>query len=112
MIANIVNTLLGIYLVYAAVLNPALMAGPFRVLAPAAGALIVLLALVARRSDYHPWHASVTTFLGAALILLGAWNVFVPTALVVNYWSAFWVGVLTAFVCLWAAIYRPLKTGV
>ena len=110
MVANIVNTVLGIWLVYTAGLSPSLLLGPFKAVALAGGASIALLALLARRTDYHPWHANVTMFLGIALFLLGAWNVALPSATIVNYWAAFWVGVLTAVIALWAALYRPLPT--
>lgn len=107
MIANIAQTLIGIWLVYAAVLNPVLLASPFRMIAIVAGLVIAVLSMVARRSDYHPWHSNVTITLGVALLLLGLWNLFEPTATIINYWSLFWVGVLVAFVALWAALYRP-----
>jgi hypothetical protein len=110
MLANIANTVVGIWLVYTAVLNPTLMAGSFRILAIVAGVVIVILSVVARRTDYHVWHSNVTSFFGIALILIGAWNLVSPLAPIVNYWFAFWIGVLTAFVALWAALYRPQRT--
>lgn len=107
MIANIATAVLGIWLVYSAVLNPALMGSPFKIVAIAAGAILIVLAAIARRTDYHSWHSSVTRFLGVVLFGIGCWNVVAATPAIVNYWTTFWVGVLAAFVALWAALYRP-----
>ena len=111
MLANIANTILGIWLVYTAVLNSSLMGTPFRYVAVIAGIVIIVLSLVARRTDYHPWHSNVTMTLGLSLIIVGIWNFASPLALVVNYWFTFWVGVLVAFIALWAGVYRPAPGG-
>lgn len=106
MIANLATTAIGIWLVYVAVLDPALMGSPFRFVAIVSGIFIVALSLVARRGDYHPWHSSVNIFLGIALVGIGVWSAVAPTAFIVDYWFMFWVGVLTSVIALWAALYR------
>lgn len=111
MIANVLNTILGVWFVYAAVLNSPLMLANFRYVGIGGGVLVIALSLLARRSDYHPWHSNVVIFLGLALIVMGAVNVFDQLPLVVNYWTAFWSGVLISFLSLWVAFYRPANVA-
>jgi len=104
MIPNIINTLLGLVLVYAAVLNPALMTGRFYPLLIAA-AVIFIMAIWARRSDNHPWQSNVNIIMAillAALALLP-----LRTFPIVTFWGGVWVGVIVANMSLWAILYRP-----
>ncbi|TAM74201.1 hypothetical protein EPN44_11860 [bacterium] len=107
MIANGINVILGISLVYVAVLDTPLFAGPsWRGIAALAALCFVAFAFTARRSDYAPWHAILTSWLGALLVaavglsFIPAWPVAAST------WICFWAGLLTAFLALWAALYR------
>lgn len=104
MLPNIVNTLFGIFLVYAAVLNPALLTGrPY--LTVGGGILILILAALAMRSDHHPWQNTVNMLMALLLIVLGVLPL--ATYPIVTFWGVFWVGTVVAVLALWAALYRP-----
>ena len=104
MIPNLLNTLIGIVLVYAAVLNPTLIAGHLHPLL-VAGVVILVLAGWAMRSDHHPWQNTVSMLMAVLLGVLGV----VPLTLypIVTFWGVFWAGIIVAVMALWAALYRP-----
>jgi hypothetical protein len=104
MIPNILNTLLGISLVYCAILAP----GPLHETAwllMAGGVGTMVLALWARRGDRLKWFNFVNATLGAALILLGVTRAMTPVHPLVMFWWVFWVGIIVAVLGLWSAIY-------
>lgn len=106
MIANLLNTLLGLWLVYVTVLDPAWAgASPWKL--PLVGAVVLVLALWARASDFRKWQSSVNLVLGALLLVLAAlhWRGDAPPLLM--FWGVFWPGILVAVLALWAALYRP-----
>ena len=105
MIANLLNTLLGLWLVYAAVLDPGWAAAAVWRL-PLAGVVVLALALWARASDHRKWQSSVNLALGVLLLVLGGlpWKGAAPPLLM--FWGAFWPGILVAIFALWAALYR------
>ena len=109
MIANACSVVIGIWLVYAAVLNPVLISQGRRAELVALLVAIVLvgLALIARRAAYDPWHSNVQIALSALLVLqtLIEFTAVIPD--VVTFWITFWVGLLVAFVALWAILYKP-----
>jgi uncharacterized membrane protein YfcA len=104
MIANSYNVLLGLALVYVAVLQPSIAERRPALLLIAAVTMFVA-AWVARRSDHHRWQNNVNLVLAA---LLGAESALrlehVPQA---AFWSQFSIGILIAILAMWAALYRP-----
>jgi membrane-bound ClpP family serine protease len=108
-IANIINSLIGIWVVYLAVLNPsALEAGKWTFVI--AGLTVLVLALIARQTDHSKWHSSTDAVLGIVLIVAGIIQEFVPLE-ALAFWVAFWIGVTVAVVSLWAAIYSPRRAA-
>lgn len=104
MIANLVNTILGLALVYVSLLASNLLEGrPWRIVA--VGAAILILALWARRSDRTTWQSSTNSVLAVLLMILGALQV--RSLPLLTFWGLFWVGTLVAVLALWAALYRP-----
>ena len=104
MIANLVNTVIGIALVYIAILRPHLLEGrvwPIIGIAVTVG----LLALWARRSDRLHWQSSTNLVIALLLLALGVLQV-LPLPLV-TFWGLFWAGLLVAVLSLWATLYRP-----
>lgn len=108
MLPNIVNTLIGIFLVYVAVLNPELVAGRGYALV-AAGVVVLVLAALAVRSDHHPWQNIVNALMALLLVLLGVLPL--NTYPIVTFWGLFWAGIVVAVMALWAALYRPAPGG-
>lgn len=109
MIANLLNTVLGIWLVYVAVLDPEwAAAGDLKL--PLAGVLVLVLALWARASDHRKWQSGVNLVLGVLLLVLAGlhWKAAAPPLLM--FWGVFWPGILVAVFALWAALYRPAAT--
>jgi hypothetical protein len=103
MIPNVLNTILGIALVYCAILAPDLMNATASL--PAAGVGIIALGLWARPSDKIKWFSLVNTILGAALVLLGIGRTLTTVHPLVMFWWVFWVGIIVAVLACWSALY-------
>lgn len=103
MIANLVNTLAGLVLVYSVVLHPAWIEQRYFPLMGFAG-LMLVMALWARRSDPHPWFGWTNIVMSVALGLLAL----LPLATLpyLAFWVAFWVGCTVPVVALWSVLYR------
>ena len=106
MIWNLLNMLLGIWLVRIAVLNPAFVALRSWHL-PAFGVAIVVLAVLARPRDFLKWTSAANIALGIVLLVLVVlqWNALAPDML--TFWVVFWVGMVVAILALWSVLYRP-----
>lgn len=104
MIANLVNTVLGLVLVYAVVLHPTWVEQRYF---PLLGFAVVMLvmALWARRRDAHPWFSWTNIVFALALGVLAL----LPLATLpyLTFWVCFWVGCAVPVIALWAALYRP-----
>jgi len=105
MIANLLNTLTGLWLAYAAIF-PAPGTGRERLILGAAGATIVL-ALWARRTDASPWQSTTSIAVGAFLALLMILHQIIAIPEVLLFWCVLWAGLVPAVLSLWAALYRP-----
>jgi uncharacterized membrane protein HdeD (DUF308 family) len=104
MIPNLVNVLLGLILLYIAVLQPAL-TGDRPALLLGFAALIFAAAYLARRSDHHPWQNNSNMLLAIILAAVGILRLqHLPLAL---FWSQFSIGMIVAVLALWAVLYRP-----
>ena len=104
MIGNLVNVVLGLALVYVAVLAPWVTARRPALLVTAA-VIMFVAAWLARRSDYHPWQNNSNMLLVVLLALLAALRLEqFPLAV---FWTQFSVGTLVAVLSLWALLYRP-----
>jgi hypothetical protein len=104
MIPNILNTLLGIALVYCAILVPDLMNNTAWLLM-AAGVGIIALGLWARHSDKLKWFNLANAVLGATLMLLGIVRTLIVVHPLVMFWWVFWVGIIVAVLAFWSALY-------
>jgi hypothetical protein len=103
MIPNLVNTAIGIWLVYAAVLNPGEIAGRVSVLV--SGVVVLVLAIWAYQDDYLKWPALTAGALGAAFAVYAG---LLPSdsSGFVTFWIALFLGSALAVVSLWSALYR------
>lgn len=106
MIPGILNTLIGLGLVYFSVFHLTLIEGRVWHLV-VAGVAIVVLALWARRRDAMKWFSTTTIVLGVLLLLFGILQWTTPIAHLVNFWFVFFDGILIAVLSLWAALYGP-----
>lgn len=106
MIANVVNFLVGIVLTYVAILGtPAGAPSPWMLVA--AGIVIVVLAVISRRSDFSGWQSATNIVLGVVLIVCTLIDRVVPMSPLVTFWIDMWVGLTVASLALWAALYHP-----
>lgn len=110
MIANIANTLIGLALVYGAILAPVSLGDSVWII-PAGGAGIIGLALWARSTDRLKWFNLVNIVLGAALLLLATARNFIAVHPLVLFWWVFWVGILVAVFAFWSALYTLDPAG-
>ncbi|MGH8042013.1 MAG: hypothetical protein ACREPN_08220 [Rudaea sp.] len=106
MTPGILNTLIGLALVYLSVLHLALIEGRVWHLLVAAVAIIVL-SLWSRRGDAMKWFSTTTIVLGVLLLgfAIAQWTT--PIAHLFAFWCVFFDGILVAVLALWAALYRP-----
>ncbi len=104
MIANLLNTILGLWLVYVAVLDPAWDEPSWKL--PVASVLVLVFAFWARASDLRRWQSSVNVVLGVILLILAALHWGDLLTPLVMFWGVFWPGVLVAIIALWSAA-RP-----
>lgn len=104
MVANLFNVLIGLALVYSAVLRPSLIAARPPLLF-AAAACIFVAAWLARRTDNHPWQNNANMLL--AVMLAGTTVLQLEHVPLAAFWSLFSVGTTVAVLALWAALYRP-----
>jgi len=110
MIPNILNTIAGLALVYCAILAPQLLNKTAWVLL-GGGIVIIVLGLLARRSDRVKWFNLVNVVLGGALVLLGIARTLMPVHELVMFWWAFWVGTIVAVLAFWSALYPRDRTA-
>ncbi len=106
MIPNLVNTLVGIWLVYLAVLNPAVI-GEGRKAVYISGLVILVLGYWARGSDYVKWYSSTIIVLGILLLATAGLEFILWWSEALTFWMVFWVGNAVAVISLWAVLYRP-----
>ncbi len=106
MIADLLNTLVGLWLTYVAIFPNAAGMGRDRVVVFAAIAMIGL-ALWARRSSVRPWQSTITLATGALLAGLMIVHQLVHLSDVLMFWGILWAGLVSAIVSLWAALYQP-----
>ena len=104
MIPNILNTLVGLVLVYCAILAPQLLHDTAWHLV-IGGVGIIVLGLSARPNDKVKWFNLVNVILGVALLLLGIARTLMPIHPLVMFWWTFWVGTVVAVFAFWSALY-------
>ncbi len=105
MIPKLINVVIGIWLVYVAVLDPSLIgAGTWAIYA--SGLAIVVAAFWARASDSVAWYSSTNIVLGFVLLLTAGSQAIIRSE-EITFWVVFWTGISVAVVALWAALYRP-----
>jgi hypothetical protein len=103
MIPNLINTVVGVWLVYAAVLKPAELGERLAIIA--SGAAIFALAIWAYQTDYLKWPATTAGVLGAGLAVYAGFQLSGQSGFV-TFWVALFVGIGVAIVSLWSALYR------
>ena len=107
-IANILNTILGLGLVYVSILDIDVLAGrivPMAILA----VVIFALALVSRRRDLQSWQSTTTVVLAVGLLGLAALQL--EPYRYLTFWGLFWVGILVSTLALWGAIQGSSEEG-
>jgi len=105
MIADLLNTLVGLWLTHTAIFPNALGLGDRFLLI--AAILTIVLALWARRSDFSTWQSTTAIVSGAFLAILALANQVMHVSDVLMFWGVLWTGLVSATVSLWAALYRP-----
>jgi hypothetical protein len=106
MIANGLNVLLGLWLIYIAVLDPAFVEkAPWRLAAMAV--VVIVLAVAARPGDTLKWVSTTNVVVGVVMLVLAALRYAAAAPDLLMFWGVFWAGTLVAVLALWAALYRP-----
>lgn len=78
------------------------------ILAPV-GIAVVVLALIARRSDFSGWQSATNIVLGIVLVIDTLVDLVVPMSALAVFWIELWVGLTVASLSLWAALYHPIE---
>ena len=110
MIANALNTLLGIALVYCAVLSPNTLTSS-RWGMVIVSAAVIALALWARAGDTIKWFNTTNVILGALLLILGAMRAATELHPLLTFWGVFWIGSIVAVFAFWSALYNRAPTA-
>ncbi len=113
MVANLINTLIGLWLCYESIF--ALPTSGQRIwIAAALGVVIAGLAWISRRTDATAWQSTTNIALGILLALFMLVHAFVPLSDLAIFWMELWVGLTVASLALWSVFYRPqhLKAAV
>ncbi len=108
-ISNLVATVLGLWLSYAAVLDlPRMRDGAWDVYG--AAVIAIALGLLSRRRDFARWPG--TTEIVAGVVAIGTLSLFHAGVLnhQVAFWLVFFAGNVISVLALWAALYRPRVT--
>lgn len=106
MIPNLLNTLLGLWLAYVAIFPDTIGAQYHRWLFGAA-ILTIVLSLWARRSDDAPWQSTMSIIAAVTLVVILGADRYLMSSAVLLFWGVLWVGLISATLSLWAAIYHP-----
>jgi len=109
MIPNIINTLVGLALACLTVLEPRWVERQYLPLLVFA-AVILVMALWARRSDPARWFSGVNMVMAILLAILALLPL--PTLPNLAFWGEFWIGIIVPVVALWAVLYRPQAQSV
>src|SRR5215472_10660153 len=109
MIANVLNFLIGLSVSYVAIFATPGVTAPW-ILAPV-GVAIVVLALIARRSDFSGWQSATNIVLGTVLLVITLINWGLPISPLVTFWINLWVGLTVASLALWGALYHPKENA-
>jgi hypothetical protein len=105
MIANLLNTIVGLWLTHTAIFPTVLGSHRDRLILIAA-ILTIGLALWARRSDVSHWQSTMAIPAGLLLAILAIFDQLTHVAEVLMFWGVLWAGLVSATVSLWAALYR------
>jgi hypothetical protein len=108
MIADLISTLVGLWLTYVAIFPHAIGISRDRGALFAAIGMIGL-ALWARWSGATPWQNTIALTNGVLLATLMIAHQVVHVSDVLMFWGILWAGLVYAIVSLWAALYRPLQ---
>lgn len=107
MIANLINTLIGLVMVYASVLDPHLVARGTLTLF-FLGVVILGLSMWARMTDSASWFSQTNIVVGVGVLALAGLQQMNLTGPLVAFWGVFWCGLIVSVVAFWAALYRPV----
>lgn len=110
MIANFLNTLVGLWLAHMAIFPNAWGIGRDRLILVAA-VLTIVLALWARRSDVSTWQSNTAVVAGVLLAILAVAHQVTYVSDLLMFWGVLWAGLVSATVSLWAALYQPSRAA-
>ena len=104
MIPSALEGMLGLWLVWVAVLDPALIGSRTWIVGVSAIAIIVL-AIVALFFDYLKWPAVTDIVVGVVLLAVSFTGTVIASP-IFTFWMLFWAGSVVGTVSLWSVFYR------
>lgn len=105
MIADLANGALGIALIYVAILRQQFLQSSGGVLLEVLAGIVIALLAVAALASRDQWYSRVLIPVGIALALFGLLARTVVLPLPLESWFVFWIGIFTAVIALWGALY-------
>ena len=108
MTGNLLNVLVGLWLVYSAIFaNPA---GAMSNAALAAGAVaVIVFAVWARQTDFLGWQSGTSIVLAAVLLVLAVLRWVIGVSPLVSFWVILLLGITIAIAAMWSMLYRPAR---
>jgi uncharacterized membrane protein HdeD (DUF308 family) len=110
MLPSVLEGLLGLWLVWLAVLDPALVNSRGWIVA-LSGVSVLLLGLLAFRADYLKWPAITDIVVGLVLLILYFVTRVAPADML-TFWMLFWCGCVAGIVSVWSVFYRQGPEGI
>ena len=109
MVPSLLEGLLGLWLVWVAVLDPAL-ADEHPASITMSAIVLILLGIAAYRSDYLKWPGVVDVAVGIVLLAL-CLAAHIAAASALTFWALFWSGCVVGVVSFWSVFYRQGPTA-
>ncbi len=106
MIANLLNVVVGLWLVHISIFGaPSFATAPWLIIA--LGVAVIALAAWARSSDFSGWQSGTNMVIGGIVVLVSLVERVVAISALALFWIDLWAGVTVASLALWAVLYKP-----
>jgi len=106
MIANLLTVLTGLWLSYRAIFSiPSGQMSQAEMMA--AGIVVILLALWARRTDLMGWYSGTCIALGLIVLVLSGARHAIGVEPLESFWMILLIGIVVAITAMWSMLYRP-----
>ena len=106
MIANSLTVMVGLWLSYKAIFSiPTGELGQVEL--TTIGAVLIVLALLARRTDAMTWQSGTNLVLGAAVLAAATARYLLGPHALLMFWTLLLIAITASITAMWSILYRP-----